>query len=224
MKKDSRVIPTLLKNFCSMIGIPLKVRKKVVGVLFLYDKEPHYFTETECSLIETLANQAAIAIKKASLFRGLRRKNIELTVLNEIGRAVSASDVKSIAEVVYHQTSKLINAHNFFLCLYDKDVKKLHFVVWFQKGKLLKKESVEIGGLTEWVYKNKMSLLIQDWDEEESSFHAKAIIITERQRSWLGVPMLIGEEFIGILSVQNREPNVGPQKNQLQIVFLLKSF
>ena len=60
----------------SMLGVPLHVREdKVIGVLDCFTVEPHTFSETEISLITTVANQAAIAIENTQLM--VRTKVIE---------------------------------------------------------------------------------------------------------------------------------------------------
>jgi signal transduction protein with GAF and PtsI domain len=52
----------------SMLGIPLHVREdKVIGVLDCFTVEPHEFSDTEISLVTTVANQAAIAIENTQL-------------------------------------------------------------------------------------------------------------------------------------------------------------
>ena len=60
----------------SMLGIPLHVKEdKVIGVLDCFTVDPHTFSETEVSLITTVANQAAIAIENTQLM--VRTKIIE---------------------------------------------------------------------------------------------------------------------------------------------------
>jgi signal transduction protein with GAF and PtsI domain len=60
----------------SMLGVPLHVQEdKVIGVLDCFTVEPYTFSETEISLITTVANQAAIAIENTQLM--VRTKVIE---------------------------------------------------------------------------------------------------------------------------------------------------
>jgi signal transduction protein with GAF and PtsI domain len=60
----------------SMLGVPLHVKEdKVIGVLDCFTLEPYTFSETEVSLITTVANQAAIAIENTQLM--VRTKVIE---------------------------------------------------------------------------------------------------------------------------------------------------
>ncbi len=64
--------PQLLELwFRSMIGVPLKLENRVIGVLYLNDDKPRHFTETEQVLLATLAGQAAIAIQNARRFEQL---------------------------------------------------------------------------------------------------------------------------------------------------------
>jgi signal transduction protein with GAF and PtsI domain len=60
----------------SMLGVPLHVKEdKVIGVLDCFTVRPYTFSETEVSLVTTVANQAAIAIENTQLM--VRTKIIE---------------------------------------------------------------------------------------------------------------------------------------------------
>jgi len=60
----------------SMLGVPLHVKEdRVIGVLDCFTVKPHKFSETEVSLVTTVANQAAIAIENTQLM--VRTKIIE---------------------------------------------------------------------------------------------------------------------------------------------------
>jgi len=60
----------------SMLGVPMHVQEdKVIGVLDCFTLEPYTFSETEISLVTTVANQAAIAIENTQLM--VRTKVIE---------------------------------------------------------------------------------------------------------------------------------------------------
>jgi signal transduction protein with GAF and PtsI domain len=60
----------------SMLGVPLHVKEdRVIGVLDCFTVKPHRFSETEVSLVTTVANQASIAIENTQLM--VRTKIIE---------------------------------------------------------------------------------------------------------------------------------------------------
>ncbi len=72
----------------SMLGIPLHVKEdRVIGVLDCFTVEPHTFSETEVSLITTVANQAAIAIENTQLMVKTKIIEAELEKRKVIDRA-----------------------------------------------------------------------------------------------------------------------------------------
>jgi putative nucleotidyltransferase with HDIG domain len=55
------------EGLCSLLCVPLTVRRRVIGVLTCYTAQPHHFSEEETALFSTLANQTALAIENARL-------------------------------------------------------------------------------------------------------------------------------------------------------------
>ncbi|MBU0682898.1 MAG: GAF domain-containing protein [Candidatus Omnitrophota bacterium] len=55
------------ENLCSLLSVPLFVKRKVIGVLNCYTSDPYEFTETEVEILRSIANQAAVAIENTEL-------------------------------------------------------------------------------------------------------------------------------------------------------------
>ncbi len=55
------------EKLCSLLSVPMAVKKKVIGVLNCYTSAPHKFTNTEINMLTAVANQAAVAIENARL-------------------------------------------------------------------------------------------------------------------------------------------------------------
>lgn len=51
----------------SALAVPLRVRDRTLGVVSCYTDRQHEFTQTEVNLLQTLANQTALAIENAGL-------------------------------------------------------------------------------------------------------------------------------------------------------------
>jgi putative nucleotidyltransferase with HDIG domain len=66
------------EKFTSYIGVPLIAKRRVVGVLEVYNRSPLRRESDWMDFLETLAGQAAIAIDNASLYQELQRSNEEL--------------------------------------------------------------------------------------------------------------------------------------------------
>jgi len=62
----------------AIVGLPLRVSNRVVGVMNVAFWKPHDFTDDELRVLELLADQAAIAVQNARLHEELRRHAEEL--------------------------------------------------------------------------------------------------------------------------------------------------
>lgn len=72
---DTRVI--LAEGIRSLVATPLTTENKIVGILYVDDYKPRSFTKRDISILELLATQATIAIKKAKIREQLELKNQE---------------------------------------------------------------------------------------------------------------------------------------------------
>ncbi len=68
------------EGFTAYIAVPLTAKGEIEGVLEIFHRQPFDPAPEELEFLETLANQAALAIDNANLFEDLQRKNIELLV------------------------------------------------------------------------------------------------------------------------------------------------
>lgn len=86
------------EGLLAILGVPLKIGRRVIGVLFAADRRPRSFAPEEVSLLSSLAAHAAIALENASLFQdaqaGLRRLTSVMTVIEQHNAALErASDM-----------------------------------------------------------------------------------------------------------------------------------
>lgn len=80
------------EGLCSLIALPLCVKKDIIGVLNCYTGTPHEFSEEEINLLTALANQAAISIQNAKLM-------VRTAVLQEMHHRVKNS-LQTIASLL----------------------------------------------------------------------------------------------------------------------------
>lgn len=57
------------ERLIAILGVPLKVGRRVIGVLFAADRHPRSFAQEEVLMLSSLGAHAAIAIENASLFQ-----------------------------------------------------------------------------------------------------------------------------------------------------------
>ena len=75
----------------TIIAIPMLRARELLGVITIYRHEVLPFTDGHIALLETFADQAAIAIENTRLFEEVQARNRDLTALGEVGRAVSST-------------------------------------------------------------------------------------------------------------------------------------
>ena len=65
----------------SVIGIPLRRRQRIMGVLTLVHDEPNRFKDGDLPLLNAIAGQAAIALENAQLFKQTEQERIKLSAI-----------------------------------------------------------------------------------------------------------------------------------------------
>ncbi len=73
----------------SLLGVPLRTKQTVIGVLEVVDIVPHRFKPTDLTLVESLAATAAIAIENARLYEQTRQDaHAKTMLLQEVNHRV----------------------------------------------------------------------------------------------------------------------------------------
>lgn len=93
LKNDTRVSRNhvlMRMEVSSVLSYPLLTKNSVMGVLNLYTKMPHKFTEDEMRLLGIFANQAASSIENARLFETLRESY--MNTIQALSMAIDAKD------------------------------------------------------------------------------------------------------------------------------------
>jgi Nif-specific regulatory protein len=68
-----------LYNIRSLVCVPLKIRDRILGTVYLDSRSPGtLFGEEDLEFLEAFANQAAIALENAQLYESLRQENLYL--------------------------------------------------------------------------------------------------------------------------------------------------
>ncbi len=186
------------------IFVPLVVGGQWIGYINGIYSEPTEFPEAELRFLMSLSGQAAVAVQNIRLLEQAQAHAEELSVLNEMGRALTTVlDVDAVIENIYRHTSRLMDATNFYVALYDPQQDLVSFPFYAEGEQIRQAGSRRAGnGLTEYVLRTREPLLL----EENVSAQVEQLgcdQIGREAQSWLGVPMTIGERVIGVIAVQS---------------------
>lgn len=196
------------EELISSIGVPMKFGSETFGVIFAGFRKKDKLNQDANLLdkFQVFANLGASVIQNKKVLDKQRKRNLELEVLNSIGKISSKINLQDIAKNIYEQTKRLLNATNFFICLYDKNMRELNFLIWVYNGEIIDNSIIrkEISGLVGEVIKFKKTILINDWEKEKDHYPPNTEeIVTKKQRSWLGVPLSVDNEILGVITVQS---------------------
>ena len=151
-----------------------------------------------------LGTVALITRSLALTSQRLERRLRELDGLQAVGQALSASlEVEGVLEAIHDQVTRLMQARNFYVALYDAESDEVTFPLATEGGQRVQWRSRRAGsGLTEYVLRTRSSLLITK-DVQEGARRLGVEQHGTPAACWLGVPMLAGDEVLGVISTQS---------------------
>ncbi|MBN1666660.1 MAG: GAF domain-containing protein, partial [Anaerolineales bacterium] len=136
--------------------------------------------------------------------RRLERRLRELASLQAVGQALSASlRLDDILQAIYAQVARLMPVENFYVALYDPETDEVRFPLAYEGDQKVNWQSRKTGkGLTEYLLTTRQPLLIKGNLEAHLSELGIAHVGRPAE-SWLGVPILAGEQPLGVIAVQS---------------------
>ncbi len=188
------------------LGAPLMVGESALGVIGLQSIEtPNLYTEHHRDLLTAISSQAAIAIQNARLFEETQRRTRELDALNELNQKLSALlDVDQVLPEIYRGVERLINAKNFYIGLYSSERNEVTFPFNVSESVIdLNITTIPADkGLTGHVLRTRKPILIPE-NVTEAMQKMGIEVVGEPANCWLGVPLLLGDQVIGVMAAQS---------------------
>jgi PAS domain S-box-containing protein len=194
----------------AIIGLPLKIGPRVVGVMNISYDQPRDFPESEMHLLRLLADQAAIAIENASLFEQAATERRHLRLLYDVAQSVSASlDPETILDRAVELTCNVFGgvvAQGFIFSPEEQSLRMcaIHGRSDVSLRLLEKKLTIALDvGLAGWAARNQQAVYVDDVSQDERWFYIEEV---DRDiRSALTVPILLDDRLLGVISVLHRQ-------------------
>lgn len=199
-------------QYTSFMGVPVVYREQTIGVLSVMTVNERDFSADEVMLLAGLADQAAIALENARLFAEREQRIAELTALNQISQAINVSlGTDEIMVALHRGMGEVLDTSQSFIALYDAERRRLSFPLVYVDGQRSAEEEAEVAiidavdGLTPTVIIERRPLLLRTQQEVDAISTTGYLPGEPPICSWLGVPIIQGDEVFGILNVQSYE-------------------
>lgn len=178
----------------------------VLGLAYAEDVPPGFGAE-ELALLRRFAELATLAITAARAAAENERRVAELVALNDISQAVTAQlDLDALLELVGEKVGALFDVEVVLICVLDPVTQLVHAPCFLVRGERLYSEPVPLGvGLSSVVMRSRRALLIDERFPERAVELGAVQVAKEVPKSWLGVPLLSGDDVLGMISVQSLE-------------------
>ncbi len=188
----------------SELLVPLKTKEAVIGVLAVSSARLNGFDQTDLTVLQSLAHQAALAIENARLFEAEQWRAEQFRVISEVGHRVTS--ILAIDELLAQLTrliKEAFNYHGVGIGLIEGE--QLVFKVGagsFWEDPQFQPLSLKVGheGITGWVAATGKPLLVPDVSKEPR-YYQPPLTYAQKTRSELAVPMESKGTVIGVLDV-----------------------
>jgi GAF domain-containing protein/DNA-binding response OmpR family regulator len=221
----------------SWLGVPILAGDEAIGLFAFGQPHQYAFTETDERLVSTVASSMGVALQNARLFAETKRllaeteqRNTELAVVNEIGVALAKQlDFDAIIEVVGDRLAQIFGAGNAMIGLYDRATNLISFPYELDNGRRLHGEPIQLGqGLTSKVMASRRPLRFGTLAEQQAQ---GAVIGTYAEgedagtlgESWLGVPIMSGDQAIGVVIFGDQPQNAFSESDERLVSTVVSS-
>ena len=201
----------LLPHTRSEIALPLMVGERVLGALDVQSDVPEAFDESSTEVLQSMADQIAIALLNSESFSRSERQTHALALLNQLSRSLAlAGSLDDIGQAVASSVTALFGPNRLSLALQTDQPALLSL-------RPLQLESESASGQSEFMPADQMlanqaltsdkSIYIADLGQLEQPYSDVASLQHAGVQSAVFIPLRVGERVLGTFNVGNARPN-----------------
>lgn len=183
-----------------LLNIPLRTETEALGAITL-DGFERPTDESIRSLLKAMADIAAVAIQRATLYEQARRRTQELSALYQTSQSITSSlDLRDVLETIARQTRELLKTDASRIYLIKPETEELEpLVAVGQEAEQALALRLQMGeGITGWVARSGVGEVVNDAHLDP---RAKQIPGTPFEPdNLLIVPLVVGEQTIGVMT------------------------
>jgi len=182
------------KGITTMLGVPLLVRSRTIGVLHVGTLAPREFETADVDLLRLVADRAAISIEHAKLFAAERQARLRLENVQAVTDvALAHLELDALLAEILVRIRHVLDVDSAAVLLCEPD-----------GTALVPGAAVGVDDVVEW----GAGTTLGDGAAERIAAGGGSLVLTDvdAQASLLAVPLLVRDEMIGVLHVGTLAP------------------
>ncbi len=216
---------TLLKTYSATacLEVPMIRGTDPVGLIWFFrDDDQPAFHASEIRLAQVMCNQTAVALTNAQLASDAQVRVAQLSTINRMSLLLShAPSLKAIFDGARREIMSLIPATGMSISLLTNDGENINWIYGYEYGHEVDLSDIPPLPITQGygghVIRTREMLYI-DKDEIVLRQQLQTIVVGEDLPAWLGLPMIVSGELIGVLAVENESSFSDQEIELLKII------
>lgn len=204
----------------AVVGVPIFREQQQVGGLVLGAPPPRRFQQQDVELLSLLARHVAVAVTNAGLFTAQKRRAARHAAINRIGKLIAGSlSLDELLQTAVVALSEELHHTNAAILLVDRDEPET-LVLLARSG--IYAQNVQ-GEYRQGIYEGiigsaaraRQPVLIADVGQDPRYIPIPG---AEDIRSELALPIILGEQLLGVLNVESTQPLTVEDAAALEVV------
>lgn len=196
----------------SAIFVPMRRGTRTVGVISVQNYKKNAYTVEDLNLLTGIANYFTVALQNASLFAQTQKRVGQLDAINHVAQALSQQlEQTQLLETIANQVQNIIPYDTFYVGFYEKADNTMRFPAFYEDGQTRSAPQIQVAphSYTRRILDERRPILVNQEKAEMPAIVPTGIseqAIAERI-TLLFVPLLVGMDVIGVMSVQSKVKN-----------------
>jgi len=176
------------------------------------------FRAADVRFLEAIGPQLVAALERVHLITNLERRVAELETLRRIAQSAGYSvELDDLLELIYAQTSRVLDTTNFYIALHDSETRTFRFAIYVDGGERRYSDDIwsDTHGLTGVIIRTGRPIVTDDYLAECRRQGVKPG--GKPGTAWMGMPLISRDQVVDVINISSVDPEVVYTWEQVEV-------